>query len=294
MKKFMKGIMITLLSIGLLVPSLESKTYADSQPGDVIVTLGQDLTPSQKQTVLNDMGVTESSAQIVYVNNSEEHKYLSHYIPEAEIGSKTISCAKITAGEKDSGLVVSTKNITYITNDMYLNALSTAGVKDTKVYVTAPFPVSGTGALTGIIKAYEVSSGTTINENQKQVANQEMVTTANLAKNIGPEKAAQFMKKVKEEISTQNPQTDADMSALIQKVANDMGISLTNDQLNQLVDLFNKIKGLHIDWNKVSQTLQSAKQKWENFANSKEGKSFIDSFIAFLKSIINAIASLFK
>ena len=29
---------------------------------------------------------------------------------------------------------------------MYLNALMTAGVKDAKVYVTAPFEVSGTAA----------------------------------------------------------------------------------------------------------------------------------------------------
>ena len=39
---------------------------------------------------------------------------------------------------------------------MYINALATAGVKDASVYVTAPFSVSGTPALTGIIKAYEV------------------------------------------------------------------------------------------------------------------------------------------
>lgn len=72
---------------------------------------------------------------------------------------------------------------------MYLNALMTAGVKDAKVYVTAPFEVSGTAALTGLIKAYEVSSDEAISEDVKQVANQELVTTSELGDKIGNENA---------------------------------------------------------------------------------------------------------
>ncbi|MGQ3339185.1 DUF1002 domain-containing protein, partial [Staphylococcus aureus] len=77
----------------------------------------------------------------------------------SQIGTKAISSASITLGEKDSGLNITTNNINWVTDEMYTNALITAGVKDAKIYITAPFEVSGTAALTGILKAYEVQSG---------------------------------------------------------------------------------------------------------------------------------------
>lgn len=296
MKRKLLIVSVTAIAIGAFNVVNTPVAYADSQPGDVIVTLGEDLSVGQKNTVLEDMNVNENDVQIVYVKNSEEHNYLDQYIPQAQIGTKAISSARITLGEKGTGLVVETNNVDYITNQMYLNALSTAGVTDAKVYITAPFDVSGTGALTGIIKAYEVSSGQKIDEGQKQVANEEMVTTAKLGadKNIGQEKASEFINRVKEEITKEKPKTEDDIRALIQRVANEMGITLTDDQLQQLVDLFNKIKDLNINWEKVNQTFKSAKEKWDNFAQSEEGKNIIDSFISFMHSIWNGIKSFFN
>lgn len=295
MKKLVSGFGIAIFAAGVFNVANPSIVLADAAPGDVIVTLGEDLSISQKDKVLEDMEVDEKKTDIVYVSNSEEHKYLDSYIPKAQIGSKSISSAKITLGEKNTGLVVESNNIDYITDDMYLNALSTAGITDAKVYVTSPFEVSGTGALTGIIKAYEVSSGKVIKEENKEAANEEMVTTAKLAsdQNIGQDKAVEFMKNVKEEIAKENPKTESDIRALIQRVADDMGITLTDSQLDQLVDLFNKIKDLNIDWDKVNKTFESAKEKWNNFANSEEGKNILDSFISFMNSIWDGVKALF-
>ncbi|MGF7535787.1 DUF1002 domain-containing protein [Bacillus mexicanus] len=295
MKKLVCGIGVAIFATSVINVANPSVVLADASPGDIIVTLGEDLSINQKNKVLEDMGVNEKDTEIVYVSNDEEHKYLDSYIPKAQIGSKSISSAKITLGEKNTGLVVESNNINYITDDMYLNALSTAGITDAKVYVTSPFEVSGTGALTGIIKAYEVSSGKVIKEENKEAANEEMVTTAKLAsdKDIGQEKAVEFMKKVKEEIAKENPKSESDIRTLIQKVANDMGITLTDSQLDQLVDLFNKIKDLNIDWDKVNKTFESAKEKWNNFANSDEGKNIIDSFISFMNSIWDGIKAFF-
>lgn len=295
MKKIITSLGVTVIAVGIFNSTNTPIVLADSQPGDIIVTLGEDLSIGQKNNVLTDMGVNEKDVQIVFVKNSEEHKYLGQYISKADIGSKAISSAKITLGEKNTGLIVESKNISTISNEMYLNALSTAGVKDAKVYVTAPFEVSGTGALTGIVKAYEVSSGEVIDEEQKQVANEEMVTTTKLAEQgIGQDKAVEFMSTVKEEISKENPKTEEELQTLIERVAAEMGISLTSEQLNQLVDLFNKIKDLNIDWEKVNQTFDAAKEKWNNFAESEEGKNIIDDLISFLNSLWDGIVSVFS
>ena len=147
LKLTIKAMMVTLGLLLFLTAPL--KSFADAAPGDVIITLGQDLTSSQKQQVLNDLDAP-SNAQTVTVTNQEEHEYLGDFIPKATIGSRAISSSSITLGSKDSGLSVSTQNINGITDDMYINALMTAGVKDAKIQITAPFEVSGTAALTGI------------------------------------------------------------------------------------------------------------------------------------------------
>ncbi len=287
---------ILLLAAVMLFSFLTTTVHADAGPGDVIVTLGEDLTAEQKQTVLKDMGIeNENDVEIVYVTNKEEHNYLGSYIPAAQIGSNAISSARITFGQSNSGLAVETKNINYITEEMYINPLATAGVTDAQIYVTAPFSVSGTGALTGILKAYEVSTGEKIDEDVKQAANEEMVVTSDLSKdeNIGEDKALELMNLIKEEMAEKNPQTEAEIREMIKRLAAELGINLTDAQLDQLVSLFNKLKGLNIDWDKVNDTINTAKNKVQEFAQTEEGQNIINSFLNFLKSIWDSFISIF-
>ncbi|PDM41153.1 MULTISPECIES: DUF1002 domain-containing protein [unclassified Geobacillus] len=282
--------------IGSLLASLlftfPAMAAADAAEGDVIITLGENLTEQQKQQILNEMNAPDN-AQIITVSNAEEHKYLDGLIPKAQIGTRAISSSMITIGAKGSGLDVETHNITWVTEEMYTNALITAGVKDAKIYVTAPFAVSGTAALTGLMKAYEVSSDQVIPEDVKKVATEEMVKTAKLGESIGTDKAVALLAKIKEEIANNPPQTDADLRALIEKIAKDLGITLTEDEINSLISLFNKMKNANIDWNQVNDQLSKAKDKLSSFLQSEEGKTFIQNIIDILKEIWNAIKSAF-
>lgn len=282
--------------IGCLLASLlftfPAMAAADAAEGDVIITLGENLTEQQKQQILNEMNAPDN-AQIITVSNAEEHKYLDGLIPKGQIGTRAISSSMITIGAEGSGLDVETHNITWVTEEMYTNALITAGVKDAKIYVTAPFKVSGTAALTGLMKAYEVSSDKVIPDDVKKVATEEMVKTAKLGESIGPDKAVALLTKLKEEIANNPPQTDADLRALIEKVANDLGITLTEDEINSLISLFNKMKNANIDWNQVNDQLSKAKEKLSAFLQSEEGKTFIQNLIDILKEIWNAIKSAF-
>jgi uncharacterized protein YpuA (DUF1002 family) len=281
---------------GAIMMGSSITAFADSSPGDVYVTLGKDLTISQKDVVFKNLEAEDiSEEQIIYVTNEEEHKYLGSYIPKTQIGTKALSSSKITVGEKDSGLILAVdENISYITEEMYLNALSTAGVKDVKVGVSAPFEVSGTAALTGIIKAYEESTGVKISEEQKQIANEEMVTTAKIAEDVGSEDLTNLINLIKEEIGKNPPKDDVELAALIKRLAEENGINLTEEQVTQLVSLFNKIQDLNIDWEKVNNTLEKAKDKWNQFSESEGGQGIIQGFINFLGSIVDAIGSIFS
>jgi len=266
--------------------------FADMVEGDMIITLGENLTDEQKNLLLAEMDAPED-AQIIAVSNAEEHQYLGNYIAKSLIGTKAISSSAITVGKSGSGLEVKTKNINWVTDEMYINALITAGVKDASIYITAPTSVSGTAALTGIIKAYEISADTTIPEEVKQAANEEMVETAELGESVGQENAAALIAKIKEEIAKNAPQSDADLRAIIEQAAKDLGITLTEEEMASLMGLFNKLKDLDIDWNQVGEQINQAKDKISKFLESEDGQGFLESLKRFFVSVIDAIKSFF-
>ncbi|MEH7085172.1 DUF1002 domain-containing protein [Neobacillus drentensis] len=272
--------------------SVPSVSFADVSEGDVIVTLGEDLTEQQKNEMVAELAAPEN-AQIITVSNKEEHDYLGKSIPKAQIGSIAISSASITTGAKDSGLEVQTSNITWVTDEMYTNALTTAGVKDATIKIAAPFSVTGTAALTGIMKAYETTTNEEIPEEIKKVANEEMVKTAQLGDSIGADNAAALMGKVKDEIAKNEPKTEADLRTLIEQVATEQGITLTDAELDMLVDFFNKLKAMDIDWNQVKEQLMVTTEKISTFLESEEGQSFLQKLQDFLNRLFDEIDVLF-
>lgn len=266
---------------------------ADLAEGDMIVTLGENLSQAQKDALLKEMDAPEG-VQVITVSNQEEHQYLGKYVPKAMIGTRAISSSAITMNKKDTGLTVKTKNITWVTDEMYLNALMTAGVKDASIYITAPVAVSGTAALTGIIKAYEISADETIPEDIKQAANQEMVETAKLGDSIGKENASALIAKVKEEIAKDKPKDEAELKALIEQQANELKVDLSGEELQSLTALFKKLQDLNIDWSQVGDQLDKAKDQFSKFLDSDEGKGILSSLKKFFKSIADAIRSFFE
>lgn len=288
----MKTKLLALL-LAVTVFMMPTASFADIIEGESIVTLGESLSEQQKQELLKEMKAPKD-ATIITVSNAEEHKFLEGIVPKAQIGTRAISSSMITYTKPGSGLIVRSKNINWVTDAMYTNALITAGVKDAEIHITAPFKVSGTAALTGLMKAYETASNKQIPEEVKKVANEEMVQTAQLGDKIGEEKAVQLVAKIKEEIAKEQPKTTEDLRSLIKKIADQLGITLTDEQLDNLVALFDKMKNLNIDWNQVGSQLNKAKEHVSAFLGSEEGQSFLDKVKDFFSSIIDFIKSLFK
>ncbi|UTR09391.1 DUF1002 domain-containing protein [Evansella sp. LMS18] len=277
---------IAFFSVWFLFASVIS---ADAVPGEVVVTLGEDLNAEQRGNLLNEMGVEEEGTEIIFVSNEEEHHYLGDYISANIIGTRALSSSKITLLSSGEGINVETNRITWVSEGMYANALVTAGVQDADVYVTAPFDVSGTGALTGLIKAYEASADVEIPEEQKQVANEELVKTADLGEKHGVEQASELMARIKEAIAEEDVETEEDLRALIQRLANELGMELTESELDGLVSLFNRMKDLNIDWDQVRSQLNSIRDNLSEFVNSEEGQGLIQSILDFFSRLIDAI-----
>lgn len=297
MRNFISKSIIVLLAFNIFVYTAIPAVLADAISSDVIVTLGEDLSASQRAAILTEMGIEdEEDVAIIYVTNEEEHNYLGEHIPASQIGSNALSSARIKLRDDNTGIVVTTNKIDYITGAMYSNALATAGISGAEIYVTAPFIVSGTGALTGILKAYEETTGQMIDEDLKKAANEEMVVTAELSEDddIGEDEAVDFMNRIKEKIDQERPETKEELRDLIARLASELGINLSDTQIDRLVDFFNSLRNLNIDWGKVTDTIDATKNWIRDFAESEEGQGVVQSVIGFFKSIWNWFLSIFS
>lgn len=275
-----KKLLSALVLLGLL--AMPTASFADAAVGDQIVTIGTNLTQQQRQEVLNYFGASDN-AQIIDVDISEERQYLSGKIPDAQIGNSTNSCAMITYTKSGSGVNVTTHNINYVTPEAYKSAILTAGINDADVKITSPIEVSGTGALTGIMKAYEVSTGETISEDAKQAATQELVTNTELGQEIGDDQANDLINTIKTEIAENKPQNEQETRDLIDQVLAQLGITLTDEQYQQLLDLVNQFINSDINWDAVADNVSGLISSAKDYLSTEEGQGFLTQ----LQNIIN-------
>ncbi len=190
--------------------------YADSAP---IVTLGESLSTEQQDKVLSFFGVDRNNVDIIYINNQQERQYLEGRVPDATIGTRTISCSYILP-TKEGGIVVKTANLTWVTDGMLANALLTSGIENCQVLATAPFPVSGTGALTGVLVSYEKSSGEKLDEEKKQIATEELIVTGEIIDEVVGQAPAE---------GTTNPDGTQNTTTSYQQITEEQILAILND-----------------------------------------------------------------
>jgi len=269
-----------------------STVLADSRD---VVSLGADLTESQKQGMLDLFGVDETQAETIEVTNEEERQYLEGLASEEKIGNKAISSAYVRILEEGRGIEVETHNISWVTKEMYANAMVTAGVENARVVVAAPFKVSGTAALTGIMKAFEKATGEKLTKEAKDAASEELVTSGELGEEIGKDKAAALIKKIKERIIGERITDKEDIRRLIIEIAADLDINLSQENLNKLADLMEKIGKLDLDVNKLTDQLEKISGHLDNIRRVvNENKGLLQRIIEAIQSFFRWLASLIR
>ena len=192
--------------------------YAESR---VVATIGADLTPAQKQTVIDYFGSNMNGADIIYVTNEDEHAHLDGYIPYEQIGNATYSCALICP-TTSGGIHVRAANLNYVTADMLASALSSAGVRNADVIAICPFKVSGTGALTGVLLAYETATGQPLDQTKKDVATQELVVTQAISNQVGSDAATLIVNDVKANVIMNNVTDESQIDAIVETTVNNV------------------------------------------------------------------------
>ena len=278
----MKKALLVLLVIIMTTTGVMAK-------GESVVSLGQDLDESQKSQMIDLLGADENT-KVIEVTNEEEKKYLGGHVDSSIIGSRAISSAYVEMLSEGSGIEAEVYNVTWVTKDMVINAVATAGITDAKVKVAAPFNVSGTAALTGIIKAFEDATGETVSEEQKEIANEEIAKTGELGQDIGKDEAAELVKRVKEVVIEKDIKSKEDIEGAIEESAQELNITLTEEQKEKISQLMEKISNLDLNVEDIKSQIKNISGKLGEIAqNSDEVRSVMQKIGDFFTNLFNKL-----
>lgn len=293
MKRLTSAILAGVLTILTAVPA-----FADSS--DVYVSLGADLTETQRATVLKLMNLTEAdlkNADVTTITNKMEKDTLGEYLPASVIGSRALSCTKVEK-TKTGGITVTTHNISFCTEGMYQNALTTAGVKNAKVTVVGPTSISGTAGLVGAMKVYENLTGDDLTKDNQDAAVNELITTGDLANELGnSEDAENLIALVKQKVASDDLKKDDEIRQTIRESSEELGIQLSDSEVQMILDLMKKISKLNLNADQLKEqatNIYNRLQKLDIDVSNYDKDTMINSIADFLRKIIDFCKGLFN
>ncbi|MEG0594408.1 MAG: DUF1002 domain-containing protein [Christensenella sp.] len=274
-KKIIAVVLTLVLVISFAVPALAA-------PQAARVVIGADNTENQIGDIYKNFKINRGDVEELQVTNDEERHYLEGLVPDGKIGHVALSCVYIEPNDGGK-LELKINNINWVTEKMYKSALATAGIKDAKVKISAYKPVSGTGALAGIYKAYEDMTGKTLDEAAKSTAVEELVVTGELQDALG-DVSSDIINDLKGKLKETKSMTDEQIVQLIKDTATKYNATLTEDQVQQILGLIKKFNELNIDP--------------DTFLNLFQAKQGVEGFFAgvgdFFKSIGDFFVNLFS
>lgn len=270
-----------------LIFALSFPLMAFADAIEEVVSLGADLNDEQQKQMLELFNVDEDEVEILKVTNQEERDYLKGLVGDDKIGTRAISSAYVKLLDQGDGIEVETHNISWVTREIFANAMVTAGVENARVVAAAPFKVSGTAALTGIMKAFEVAMDIELDEDAKQAANEEMVTTGELGDDVGKDEAASLIKEIKEKVVEGKIKDEGEIRKIVIEIAGQLDINISQAQIDQIVDLMKKISNLDLNVEKISGQIEKI------VGSLDDVKKVVQENKGIIKQILQAIENFF-
>jgi len=270
----------------------DTRSTGGEKDSQIVISLGEDLNEGQKKTVTEYFSKWQQdrNAHYITVSNKEERQYLQGLVDIDTIGTRAISSAYVELLEQSKGIEVQTNNITAITPFMYANALTTAGIENARVIVAAPFKVSGTAGLTGILKAFESASGERLNENAKQTAHQEIAETSELGKKIGQNSAEKVIYETKRQVINKRTNDPQEIRNIILDVTADLNVKLSEEEIQKITALMQKMNNLDISISRLNDQLQGLERTLvEVTSATRETTSLLKQIIDILKNMIQNV-----
>ncbi len=291
----MRKIWRTMLTLMLAVAVWIAFVTPAGAVSESILIYGEKLSESQRQEVREIFGIGENDVIEEHDVTGEDY---ANYI-DGNPNANMYSSALIKMENDGEGLVVNIvtpENITKVTSEMYENALLTAGAENVTVDVASPIAVTGHSALTGIYKAFDVE-GVELDKERMELANDELVVATDLAEREGmtDESVTTLLTEIKKMIAEQNPVTREEVEQIVSEQLSNLEINLSEEDRQMLIDLFDRMRELDIDFSGVVDQLQniadSVAQKAEELGLDE---GFWEKVANFFADLFSSIGDFFR
>ena len=253
-----------IMGIGVATPVFAKSDY---NPGDILA-LGSDLTDAQEAALRKYFNAPDGT-NTIYVTDKViiEQLGLDPNDP-ANYAGGCYSSAYVKLLDDNSGINVTATNLTEVTESMLMNALITSGITSADVKVSAPFKVTGTSALSGILAGVEEVGGFEISLKQKETAQKEIETTVEVGDEIGSEEASTIINDIKTEVIKEKPKTEEEIKKIVENIINQYNVNISINAKDSIVNLMSDVNDLDLDYSELKNSLKEASNKLSN--NLKE------------------------
>ncbi|MCD8145645.1 MAG: DUF1002 domain-containing protein [Oscillospiraceae bacterium] len=290
-----KKLLALCLALSMLAAMIVLPASADSVDYEGYLVLGEDLSDSQTSTVLSLMGISDTSSYSVsYTTHDEEEEYFGDYLSADVLGTKALSSILLIPQEEGSGIDITLYNISYCTEEMYQSALIDAGVSDVKVIVAGPVSLSGTCALVSAVKAYSLMTGEDIDDSVVDAAVNEIVTTGSVGEEIGDTDSATELIAALKQTVLEEDLTETQIGTALDKLAEEMGITISDGTRQEIIDLMMKLKNCDIDVDALREQASELYDKVKDTLNNVDLDEVTENVGGFFGSIISTIVNFFR
>ena len=253
-----------LMGLGMASPVFAKSDY---NPGDILA-LGSDLTDAQEAALRKYFNAPDGT-NTIYVTDEVIIKQLGLDPNDpANYAGGCYSSAYVKLLDDNSGINVKATNLTEVTESMLMNALITSGITSADVKVSAPFKVTGTSALSGILAGVEEVGGFEISLKQKEAAQKEIETTVKVGDEIGSEEASTIINDIKTEVIKEQPKTEEEIKKIVENITNQYNVNISINAKDSIVNLMSDVNDLGLDYSELKSSLKEASNKLSN--NLKE------------------------
>lgn len=313
-------ILAFLLAIFILTPSISQASTNSGKINDVIYGIA--LNEDEKNQVNQAFGI-KANDNINY--SSVNGKEASEYLGINALDGNMISSVYIKYLDENSGIkvnIVTPNNITKITNGQYTNAAITAGITNADIFVASPKPVTGESALAGVYKALN-AKGEKIDPQRAKTAQDELKTVIEISdqnkgkEGFDPKELDKVIIEVKQKLAEYKEKTGKTASSeqigiFINDALKNVNLEniLSDNNINILVDFFSKYQDTSaIDSKEVKENLikfgnelannasefyKNNKDSIDEVVNKAQESGLLDSFLNFLRSIVDSIGKIFS
>lgn len=203
--------------------------------------------------------------------------------------NQIFSCALVDLSYSQGiKIIVDTSKVTTVTSRMYATALKSSGIENGYVVVSSPTVATGESALAGVLKSYEIAVGTSIPDEAKKAATEELYVETQVVNQTGqnPDTIAELFDKTKEEVQKQKLEDPSQIKIIVINMANNMNINLSDQQAQQIADAISNSQKAQGNLTEFKNQLKQATQQ------ASEAQGILAQITAFLENLFNYLQGL--